>query len=281
MSAGNAAVRPPRASMAARGGRTRQSIWRKSWVRFSPPAALLLVLLVLWQAIVDFAVIPPSLLPSPIRVALAGWRDRDSIAVAAGVSLQETLAGLVLGIAAALVIAVLVDGSSAFRRSVYPLIVGSQTVPVVAIAPLVVLWFGFGILPKILLVALYTFFPIAIAVIAGIAQAPRESIDLMRTLGVSRWRVLLTVKLPSAAPNFFSGLRIAASYALGTAVVAEFLGSFDGLGIYLISAKSSFRIDLVFAASFVIVALTLILFSLIVVIEHYALPWRRYERGSK
>lgn len=267
----------PRAASVARGN-TPEKAWKKTWRHIYPPVALLLALLIIWQLAVTWGSIPPSILPSPLRVIVAGWNDRENLAEAAWISLQETLAGLAIGIVAAVVIAVLIETFAPFRRAAYPLLVGSQTVPVVAIAPLVVLWFGFGVLPKILLVALYTFFPITVGVIGGIAQTPRESVDLMRTIGVSRWRVLFTVKLPSAAPNFFSGLRIAASFALGTAVIAEYLGSFYGLGIYLIAAKASFRIDLVFAASALIVLLTLILFAVVVLIEHFALPWRRYER---
>ena len=253
---------------------------KKTWGHVYPPLALLLAILVVWQVTVTVGSIPPSLLPSPLRVLSAGWGDKDDLAAAAWISIQETIVGLGLGIVVAVVVAILVDSFTPFRRAVYPLLVGSQTVPVVAIAPLVVLWFGFGIVPKILLVALYTFFPIAVGMISGIAQTPEESVDLMRTIGVSRWRVLLPVKLPHAAPHFFSGLRIASSFALGTAVIAEFLGSFNGLGIYLIAAKASFRIDLVFAASALIVALTLILFALVVVVERLALPWRRFDRRA-
>jgi ABC-type nitrate/sulfonate/bicarbonate transport system permease component len=213
-----------------------------------------------------------------MRVVTAGWKDSAAIAEAAGFSVQETVFGLGLGIVVAFAFALAIESFKAIRRSAYPLLVASQTVPIVAVAPLLVLWFGFGQMPKVLLVAVYTFFPLVVGLVGGMAATPREQVDLMRTIGVSNWRVLLTVQLPNAMPQFFTGLRIASSYALGTAVIAEFLGSFDGLGIYLIGAKASFRTDLVFAAAVVIVVLTLALFALVVFVERLAMPWRRYER---
>lgn len=250
----------------------------RAWRLVYPPVLLLVVLAVAWEAAVRWADIPPQLLPSPVRVATAGWADRAALAEAARISIEDTLLGLGLGIVASFGFALVIAASRPARRAVYPLLVGSQTVPVVALAPLLVLWFGFGLLPKVLLVALYTFFPLVVGLVSGMAATPKEAVDLLRTIGVAEWRVLLTVRLPHALPQFFSGLRIAASYALGTAVIAEFLGAFNGLGIYLLGAKASFRTDLVFAAAVVIVVLTLVLFGIVVLAERLALPWRRHER---
>jgi ABC-type nitrate/sulfonate/bicarbonate transport system permease component len=232
----------------------------------------------LWQLATAWSGIAPTILPSPARVVGAGWGDRAALGAAAGVSLRETAAGLALAVLISAVIAVGIESSRFMRHSVYPLLIGSQTVPVVAIAPLVVIWFGFGEGAKVALVALYAFFPIVVGLVGGMEATPREQVDLLKTIGLRPARVLLGVKLPSALPQFFAGLRIAATYALGTAVIAEFLGSFNGLGIYLIGAKSSFRTDLVFAGAAVTVLLTLALYGACAAIEHLTLPWRRAAR---
>lgn len=277
---GDRAAAPPPATPSSPRARRGTATARTAWRLIYPPALLLFAVTAIWQASVQFGKIPAQLLPSPLQVASAGWADRASLIEASRISLIETFAGLGLGIIASFGFALAIEAFRAVRRSVYPLLVAAQTVPVVALAPLLVLWFGFGLLPKVLLVALYTFFPIVVGLVSGMAATPKESIDLLRTLGAPRWRVLLWVKLPNAMPHFFTGLRIAASYALGTAVIAEFLGSFNGLGIYLIGAKASFRTDLVFAGAVVIVLLTLALFGLVILVERLALPWRQFERRS-
>jgi ABC-type nitrate/sulfonate/bicarbonate transport system permease component len=227
--------------------------------RALPVLAALIAVLAGWQLGTDLSGIDPSVLPSPLRVLQAGWADRAALGEAAWISTRETLIGMVLAVVLALLISIGIESSAALRASVYPLLIGSQTIPVVAIAPLVVIWFGFGEGAKVLLVAMYAFFPIVVGLVGGMESTPREQSDLLHTIGLRGWQVLLRVKLPSALPRFFAGVRIAATYALGTAVVAEFLGAYDGLGIYLIGAKSSFRIDLVFAAAVATVLLTLAL----------------------
>ena len=247
--------------------------WGKIVKFIGPPVVLLTIMLVLWQALVDILEVNPMILPTPDRIVMAGIKDRISIRKAVGISLRETLSGLAVGLVSALVIAVLIDAFDILRRSIYPLLVSAQTIPVVAIAPLLVIWFGFGLFPKVLLVAIYTSFPMIVSLTGGMDATPKHSVDIMRTLGYGKWKIILTVKLPSALPQFFSGVRVAASYALGTAIIGEFLGAANGIGVYMTAAKSSFRTDLVFAASFVTVLLTLILYGSVIVIEKLALPW--------
>lgn len=240
-----------------------------------PPLILIIAIVAVWQFVTARGNIDPMILPSPKRIITSGWKDRDALMTASLISIQETLWGTGLGIAVAFLLGIAIDSCAPLRRALYPLLVSSQTIPVVAIAPLLVIWFGFGALPKVLLVALYTSFPVIIGLTSGMASAAKEAIDLMRTLGFGKAKILFTVKIPSALPQFFSGLRIGVSYALGTAVIGEFLGASNGIGVYLTGAKSSFRTDLVFAGAVVTVLITLLFYAAVILIEKLALPWRR------
>ena len=153
--------------------------------------------------------------------------------------------------------------------------VASQTLPIIALAPLVVIWFGFGQTPKIVLVALFTFFSIAVGLLQGLASADHDTMSLLRTLGASRLQLLLHARLPSAVPQFFTGLRIAVTYSYVSAIVAEFVGAQQGLGVYMTTAKNAFRTDLVFGAVLVTALLTLALYAIVALAERLAMPWRR------
>jgi ABC-type nitrate/sulfonate/bicarbonate transport system permease component len=254
------------------------AFWKTAPGRVVPVLAALAATVLVWQLGTTISGIDPTILPSPVQVFASAWNDRVALGQAAWISSRETLIGMVLAVVVALLISVAIESSAVLKASVYPLLIGSQTIPVVAIAPLVVIWFGFGEQAKVLLVAMYAFFPIVVGLVGGMEATPAEQTDLMHTIGLRRWQVLLRVKLPAALPRFFSGVRIAATYALGTAVVAEFLGAYNGLGVYLIGAKSSFRIDLVFAGAVTTVVLTLALYGLCMCLEWLALPWQRYQR---
>jgi ABC-type nitrate/sulfonate/bicarbonate transport system permease component len=190
------------------------------------------------------------------------------------VTLKETVLGLGLSIAVAIGLALLVDSFAPARRALYPLLVGSQTLPVVVIAPLIILWFGFGLTPKVLVVTLYTFFPITVAFASGLAATSEEALVLMRTLGASRFKTLVLLKVPQALPYLFTGLRISVTYAMIGAVFAEWSGARDGLGIYILLMKNSFRTDMVLAAIFLISVLSLGLFLLVGIIEKAVVRWR-------
>jgi ABC-type nitrate/sulfonate/bicarbonate transport system permease component len=190
------------------------------------------------------------------------------------VTLKETVLGLGLSIVLAIGLALLIDAFAPVRRALYPLLVGSQTIPVVVIAPLIILWFGFDLTPKLLVVALYTFFPITVAFASGLAATSDEALVLMRTLGASRLKTLALLKVPQALPYLFTGLRISVTYAMIGAVFAEWSGARDGLGIYILLMKNSFRTDMVLAAIFLISVLSLGLFVLVGMIERAVVRWR-------
>ena len=187
--------------------------------------------------------VPAYMLPSPIDVVKA-FADNFSIMMKqAAVTLQETLYGLLIGIAIAFVIASLMDRFTIINKALYPVLVVTQTIPTIAIAPLLVLWMGFGMAPKITLVVITTFFPIAIGLLNGFQSVDEDAINLMRSMGARRLQIFRIIKLPNATASFFSGLRISAAYAVVGAVVSEWLGGFEGLGVYMTRVKKAYAFD--------------------------------------
>ena len=213
------------------------------------------------------------MLPSPIDVVKA-FADNFSIMMKqAAVTLQETLYGLLIGIAIAFVIASLMDRFTIINKALYPVLVVTQTIPTIAIAPLLVLWMGFGMAPKITLVVITTFFPIAIGLLNGFQSVDEDAINLMRSMGARRLQIFRIIKLPNATASFFSGLRISAAYAVVGAVVSEWLGGFEGLGVYMTRVKKAYAFDKMFAVIVFISALSLVLMGIVVLLEKISMPW--------
>jgi ABC-type nitrate/sulfonate/bicarbonate transport system permease component len=184
--------------------------------------------------------------------------------------------GLAIATILGLALAILIDLSLWLRRAFYPLLIISQTIPMVALAPLLVIWFGFGLTPKVIVVALYCFFPIVVACADGLASTDHDLMKLLQSMKASRWQTLWLVRLPGAMPGFFSGLRIAATYSVTGAIVGEYVAAQQGLGIYMEVASRADAIVLVFAAIVVTAVLSLLLFGLVSLLESLALPW--YQR---
>ena len=217
--------------------------------------------------------VPAYMLPSPIDVVKA-FADNFSIMMKqAAVTLQETLYGLLIGIAIAFVIASLMDRFTIINKALYPVLVVTQTIPTIAIAPLLVLWMGFGMAPKITLVVITTFFPIAIGLLNGFQSVDEDAINLMRSMGARRLQIFRIIKLPNATASFFSGLRISAAYAVVGAVVSEWLGGFEGLGVYMTRVKKAYGFDKMFAVIVFISAISLILMGIVVLLEKISMPW--------
>ena len=213
------------------------------------------------------------MLPSPIDVVKA-FADNFSIMMKqAAVTLQETLYGLLIGIAIAFVIASLMDRFTIINKALYPVLVVTQTIPTIAIAPLLVLWMGFGMAPKITLVVIRTFFPIAIGLLNGFQSVDEDAINLMRSMGARRLQIFRIIKLPNATASFFSGLRISAAYAVVGAVVSEWLGGFEGLGVYMTRVKKAYAFDKMFAVIVFISAISLVLMGIVVLLEKISMPW--------
>jgi ABC-type nitrate/sulfonate/bicarbonate transport system permease component len=228
-----------------------------------------------WEAYATLSGISPTALPPPSRVLAQAYEHRDVLWANTLPTLSATLFGFAASLTAAFLFSILIDFSLTLRRALLPVFIISQTLPMIAIAPLVVLWFGFGLGPKIGLVALVTFFPMLVAWISGYRATEPELEQLLASMGASRARIWWLARLPSALPFFFSGLRISITYAVVAAIFAEYAGAARGLGIYMLNAKNNFRPDLVLAAVLVSASLTLILFAATVLIERLSLPWTR------
>jgi len=231
------------------------------------------ILLLAWQLYAQLSGIRPTTLPSPVRVVEQALLHRDALIENTFPTVRATLLGFACSLSTAFALSVMVDFHRPLRRALFPIFIVSQTLPLVAIAPLVVLWFGFGLAPKIMLVALVTFFPMLVALVQGYESTEPEIELLLHSMGASRRRMFLLARLPSALPYFFAGLRISITYAVVGAIFAEYAGAAKGLGIYILNAKNNFRPDLVLAAVGVCAALTLILFGTTVLLQRLAMPW--------
>ncbi len=223
------------------------------------------------------------MLPSPADVVHAFFDNFTVMIKQAAVTLQEACYGLIIGIALAFVISALMDRFAFLYKAIYPLLVITQTIPTIAIAPLLVLWMGFGMAPKITLVVITTFFPIAIGLLNGFEGVDKDAINLMRAMGAKRYQIFRYVKLPNAAPSFFSGLRISASYAVVGAVVSEWLGGFEGLGVYMTRVKKAYAFDKMFAVIVFISAISLLLMALVGALEKVSMPYQKgkYTNGNQ
>ena len=241
------------------------------------PLGAIIVILLLWFLACDMEFVPAYMLPSPIDVVKA-FADNFSIMMKqAAVTLQETLYGLLIGIAIAFVIASLMDRFTIINKALYPVLVVTQTIPTIAIAPLLVLWMGFGMAPKITLVVITTFFPIAVGLLGGFEGADGDAINLMRAMGANRYQIFKYVKLPNAMPSFFSGLKVSASYAVVGAVISEWLGGFEGLGVYMTRVKKAYAFDKMFAVIVFISIISLLLMALVNLLEKTVMPWKRIK----
>lgn len=253
---------------------TRDPRWARSvGGRALPPLAVLTVAIGAWEVGARLGDASPTVLPTPSRVARVAWDDRAQLAIDARTTVVETLAGLGLAIVLAVLIGLLVDAWRPARRGLLPLLVISQTLPIIALAPLIVAWFDLTVLPKILVVALYTFFPICLGLVAGLAATGSDAIGLLRSMGARPSQVLRYLRLPAAAPSTFTGLRLSVTYAVSAAVTAEWLGGVEGLGIYMVRARNSFQTDLIFAAVLVTALLTLALYILVALVERTVAGW--------
>lgn len=218
------------------------------------------------------------MLPSPVDVVKAFVDNFEIMMKQAAVTLQETFYGLAIGISIAFVIASLMDRFNWLYKALYPVLVVTQTIPTIAIAPLLVLWMGFGMAPKITLVVITTFFPIAIGLLNGFGSVDTDAVNLMRAMGANRLKIFRYVKLPNAIPSFFSGLRVSSAYAVVGAVVSEWLGGFEGLGVYMTRVKKAYAFDKMFAVIVFISAISLVLMGIVTLMEKAAMPWNKKER---
>jgi NitT/TauT family transport system permease protein/putative hydroxymethylpyrimidine transport system permease protein len=247
-------------------------------VKWAAPTALLALLVGAWQALAKLGHVENYLLPAPSEVASALWRDRDLLAPDAWVTTREVLLGFALALAIGVAIALVLHVSPVLRRAVYPLVVASQAIPVVVIAPILVIWFGFGLTPKLIVIALICFFPVVVNTLDGLQSVDRDQVKMMRTLGASRLDLLRRLELPSALPFLFSGAKVAVAVAVIGAVFGELVGSDAGLGHAIQVGTAQLETARVFAAVLILSVMAIALFGLVALIERRAVPWARVSK---
>ena len=245
----------------------------KKVANFGPSIIFLFLIILVWEIFVSTKQINTRLLPTPSAIVMSLIDNWSVIAPHAYQTILETLIGFTIAIFLGISVALLLDISPIVRRTLYPLLVTSQTIPMIALAPLLLVWFGFGLLPKVIMVVLFCFFPIAIATVAGLAATDRELLKLLKSMNASYFQKLRYVRFPATLPYFFSGLKIAATYSLTGAIVGEYVGADQGLGIYMQAMSNSQATILVFAGILVTTLLSLVLFGLVVVVEKICTPW--------
>jgi ABC-type nitrate/sulfonate/bicarbonate transport system permease component len=265
-----------------RGGARRRG--RRGWRGWAavvlPPLLFSLLFLLAWQAYCVLFDISDAALPTPVQVAEALWDSRELLVDNMWVTIQEILLGLLCAVVVGVALGALIRSSRTIERAVYPWLVISQLVPIPAIAPVFVIWFGFDLRPKILVVALVSFFPIVVNTVDGLRAVEPELINLMRTLGASRRRIFLGAQLPAAMPFIFSGLRIAAAFSVIGAVFGEWVGASEGLGYLILTLNNQTATAEVFAVVVVLALIGIGLFALITLIERIALPWYHRPRAD-
>ena len=237
-------------------------------------------MLALWAAATGFQWVPAFMLPTPGAVVEAFVADFPLLLSHAGVTLCEAFLGLALGVSLAFVLASLMNRFAFLYRALYPVLVITQTIPTIAVAPLLVLWMGFGMAPKVTLVVITTFFPIAVSLLDGFRSADEDAVNLLRSMGAGRFKIFRHVLMPSALGSFFAGLKVSASYAVVGAVVAEWLGGFEGLGVYMTRVQKAYAFDKMFSVILFITLISLLLMWGVTLLRYLVMPWERKEKES-
>lgn len=227
------------------------------------------------EALSHFGVIKGFILPAPSSILISLFNNFGELRPHLFETLWVSLLGFTAGISVAFITAIMMDRIPGFKKTLYPLLVASQTIPIMVITPIIILLIGFGLAPKILVVILVCFFPICISLYDGLSNTDSDMLMLMKSMGAKRIQVLRHVKLPSSMPSFFSGIRISATYCIMATVIAEWQGSNKGLGVYMIRVKRSYMYDKMFAAILLIVLLSLGFFLTAQLIEKRAVRWKK------
>lgn len=245
------------------------------------PALGIIIFLIVWQLASDFEIVPELLLPGPIKVVKAFFKDLPLLISHSKVSLIEAFLGLSIGAGLGIILALLMDYFEIFRRMFYPFLIISQTIPTIAIAPLLVLWFGYEMTPKVVLIVIVTFFPIAVGVLDGFKSVDQDIVKLLKSMGASDLQILQHSKIPNAIGPFFTSLRISASYSIVGAVIAEWLGGNHGLGVYITRVRKSYSFDKMFAVILLISLLSLMLMKIVDLGQYFSMPWERNKNNKE
>ena len=247
---------------------------------WAAPVTILLGILVIWELGVQIWDIPKWQLPSPSEIGQELAASRSLLLEHTLVTLEEIVLGFTAALASGLVLATAIAYSRILERSVYPIVIASQTVPIIAIAPLLLIWVGYGIAPKVIVVALICFYPIAVNTVDGLKAVDPDMVNMMKTLGASRWQVFTKLQMPTAMPYMFSGIKVGISVSVIAAVIGEWVGASAGLGYLITYSQPLFLTDRVFAAIVVLSAMGISLFVLASVVERMMLPWYYTEKRA-
>jgi ABC-type nitrate/sulfonate/bicarbonate transport system permease component len=239
------------------------------------PVLLLLLGGLVWQGVVTLGTVPDFVLPSPTQIWAAAVADRGLLVSNAIPTVEIALGGLVLALVLGVGLAVAIASSPTLRATVYPLVVGSQTVPVLALAPVLALLLGYSVLPKLIIVCLVCFFPITVNMVDGLRSVDGDLLNLLRTMGAGRLQLLREVALPSALPYLFSGARVAATFSVIGALFGEWAGSYSGLGYLMQQRQAQFDAAGLFAAIAALTLLGITLFGAVTLLERLLIPWHR------
>ncbi len=236
-----------------------------------------LILTALWEAGVRLGGVPTFILPAPSQVVVSLVKNFPVIADHTRITLYEAMTGFVIAVLLSFVLAFIMDSVPVIKKALYPVLVISQTIPIITIAPLFVIWFGYGLLPKVIVVMLVCFFPMVVSFMAGLQGVDGEMYDLLKSMGASRMQIFRLLKLPGALPSLFSGMKISAAYSIMGAVIGEWLGARAGLGEFMRRSMHSFAVDKTFAAIIVITVLSLAVFEIIKLLEGWLMPWAKFS----
>ena len=239
------------------------------------PASFLPILLLFWESAVRLLSVPLYVIPSPLKVLQTLFAELPTLFAHGRVTVMEAAAGIAISLALALLLGIVMDCFPLFRHGLYPVFVVTQTIPMIVLAPILIIYMGFGAAPKILTVILMCFFPVVVSFSDGLSQVNEEYVHLIRSYGAGKWDAYRLVKIPAALPPLLSGLRVAATYSVSGAVVGEWIGSQEGLGYYLLRVKNSYMLDKVFACVLVIIFLSLCMNGLIGLYQRVALPYMK------
>ncbi len=247
---------------------------RHALIEYAPAVLLLAALIGGWEAWVRLNDTPHYVLPAPSRIWDAFFEIRGTLFGHIRTTVTEAVVGLAAAIALGVTLAVVIASVPIIRRAFFPIIVVSQTIPMIVLAPLLIIWFGFGLTPKVLVVALVCFFPIVVSTVDGLTTgADREMVSLVRSMGATKLQILRVVRIPAALPSFFAGLKIAAAYAITGAVVGEWISASSGLGVVITRAQATSRVDRVFVAVVFVALLSIALFTIVQILARLATPW--------
>lgn len=247
-------------------------------VQWLIPGMLLVAGAAVWEAAVRLRETPAWLLPPPSAIARSIAEDRALLLEHTLATAQAALIGFVVALIVGLACAIAITSTRVLERALYPVIIATNAIPVIAIAPLLLIWFGYGLTPKIIVVALICFFPVVVNTVDGLRSVDREMVNLLRSLGAGRWATFRLVRFPTSLPYLFSGTRVAAAVSVIGALVAEWVGSSAGLGYLMVRSASQFLTDRVFAAIFIAALMGIAMFAAISLLERWLLPWRKLDQ---